>query len=194
MNRTVPTREAWLLGLVDALRPLFAQHKASLPKTVRVTCGWTSKGAKAKRIGECWASETAADGAPHIYISPTQADTLEVAAILVHELIHAQLGAGFGHGKEFGRIARRLGLEGKLTATQAGEELKTFLLGRIAYKNLGEYPHAQVTSGQGPTKTQTTRMIKLECPSDGYLVRTTQKWLEVGIPSCPCGTELEVAA
>lgn len=36
-------------------------------------------------------------------------------------------------------------------------------------------------------------MLKLVCPEDGYTVRTTRKWLEVGQPSCPCGLELEEA-
>jgi len=34
-------------------------------------------------------------------------------------------------------------------------------------------------------------MIKVVCPEDGYIVRTTAKWLEVGMPSCPCGTQME---
>lgn len=190
--RTRPqTREAWLLELVDLLRPLFARHKASIPERVRVSCGWTGKGARAKRVGECWAGKTAADGCPHIYISPVVGDTLTVAAILVHELVHATLGAGQGHGKEFGRVARRLGLEGPLRTTHAGPVLVK-VLDELVQGGLGQYPHAAVTAGEGPQKKQTTRMYKLVCPSDGYLVRTTQKWLEVGAPVCPCGVELEL--
>lgn len=37
---------------------------------------------------------------------------------------------------------------------------------------------------------QSTRMIKLVCPADGYAVRTTRKWIEVGLPRCPCGREM----
>ncbi|MEV5084376.1 hypothetical protein AB0K74_38230 [Streptomyces sp. NPDC056159] len=48
----------------------------------------------------------------------------------------------------------------------------------------------------GPKK-QGTRMIKVACSSDcecgGYVIRTTAKWLEVGMPVCPFGTQMEVA-
>jgi hypothetical protein len=49
----------------------------------------------------------------------------------------------------------------------------------------------------GPKK-QGTRMIKVQCSSEcecgGYVVRTTAKWIEVGMPVCPFGTVMEVAA
>ena len=35
--------------------------------------------------------------------------------------------------------------------------------------------------------------VKIECPEDGYTVRTTSKWLDIGLPTCPCGTEMEVS-
>jgi hypothetical protein len=32
-------------------------------------------------------------------------------------------------------------------------------------------------------------MILVKCPKPecGYQVRTTRKWLDVGVPTCPCG-------
>jgi hypothetical protein len=30
------------------------------------------------------------------------------------------------------------------------------------------------------------RMLKVQCPSCKYVVRTTAKWLRRGRPSCPC--------
>jgi len=41
-------------------------------------------------------------------------------------------------------------------------------------------------------KKQTTRMIKAECPSCGYTARISQKWVDVGLPTCPCGDTLSV--
>ena len=35
--------------------------------------------------------------------------------------------------------------------------------------------------------------MKVTCPNDGYLLRTTAKWLELGVPTCFCGTEMEVS-
>jgi hypothetical protein len=86
--------------------------------------------------------------------------------------------------------ATAIGLVGKMTATTVGEELLPKLTA-IA-ERLGDYPHS-VLKPSGKEKVQTTRMLKLECPEDGYIVRTTAKWLDVGYPSCPCGTEMEEA-
>jgi hypothetical protein len=43
-------------------------------------------------------------------------------------------------------------------------------------------------------RKQSTRMLKLECTNCGYTVRTTQKWIEVGLPTCCCGSDMEVAS
>ena len=94
-SRTLPTREAWLLGLANALRPVYGRHKAALPTRVRISVGWPSKSAttaRTRRIGECWYS--ASDGVPQVFVSPLLADQLQVAAVLMHELVHAALGPG----------------------------------------------------------------------------------------------------
>ena len=45
------------------------------------------------------------------------------------------------------------------------------------------------------TPKQTTRMLKCECPACGYTVRTTRKWLDIAVPTCPvCLFDLEEAA
>jgi len=36
-------------------------------------------------------------------------------------------------------------------------------------KKLSAYPHSKVMPGSGPTKPQTTRVVKLECPGYGYM-------------------------
>lgn len=69
-------------------QPSFARHKAALPKRVRVSIGWPSRKATSRtgrRIGECWAGEAATDGVPQLFISPTLASGVEVAAVVVHE-------------------------------------------------------------------------------------------------------------
>jgi hypothetical protein len=33
-------------------------------------------------------------------------------------------------------------------------------------------------------------MIKLVCPETGYTVRTTKKWLALGVPTSPAGCEM----
>ena len=56
---------------------------------------------------------------------------------------------------------------------------------------LGEYPHAALSPlATSSTPKQGTRMLKLECVTTGYIVRTTAKWLdEYGVPICPCCQE-----
>lgn len=68
-------------------------------------------------------------------------------------------------------------------------------LDKIASR-LGDYPHSKLNPAESPIKKQTTRMLKVECPESGYLVRMTRKWLdEVGAPKCPCHDEtMEEAA
>ena len=52
-------------------------------------------------------------------------DPLEVAATLVHELVHIlAVGVEEGHRGKFTKLAKAIGLEGKMTATHAGETLK----------------------------------------------------------------------
>lgn len=36
----------------------------------------------------------------------------------------------------------------------------------------------------------TTRLRKVTCERCGYTVRMARSWMEVGLPVCPCGTEM----
>lgn len=177
-------REKWLETMTDHLRPDFVAVGRPIPDRVRVSCGYTSKGMRSKRIGECWASVASADETPEVFIVPGIADSLRVGDILVHELIHAT--GIMGHKGDFRRVAVALGLEGKMTATVAGERLRARLAEIVA--EIGDYPHA-ILSGNS-AKKQSTRMLKMECDYCGFIARTTAKWLgEVGPPACACSGE-----
>ena len=187
--KTIQTREAWLLQAIDLSKPLFESFNYKVPK-IHVTCGWpSSRGLSAKKraIGECWAASASKDGISQIFISPylDEVDTEQgVLATLVHEIVHAVVGIKEKHNKVFGKCARAVGLEGKLTSTVAGK----VLLARFEawLTKLGTYPHSKLDSCKSPTKKQTTRLIKAECIVCGYNVRVTRKWLEkVGAPICP---------
>jgi hypothetical protein len=180
-------REEWLGRLVEALRPMFADQGAKLPKKIRVSCGWPGGGSSRKRIGEAWSAECSADDTHETFISPSLDDAVRVADVLVHELVHHAVGTKEGHKRPFARLAKALGLEGKMTATVAGKELKA-KLEAITYK-LGHYPHAALSLSSN-TKKQSTRMLKVECNRKecGCVLRMTKKWLEdVGAPRCGCG-------
>ena len=179
------TREDWLAAAVGLIGGLFKQQ---VPK-VRVSCGWpSSRGVANKKyaIGECWPPKAAQDKVPQIFISPRieNADTTGVLPTLVHELIHAIDENKNGHKGPFRRMAKEVGLVGKMTATEAGPELMQKLAGM--QRSLGEYPHSLLKPGFRLTKKQTTRLIKCECDACGYNVRVTRKWLDLGAPICPC--------
>ena len=180
-------REQWLTTAVERLsRGLFTEHGAEVPENVRVSCSWPSQSIR-KRIGEAWTDRACADGAHETYISPVLDDPVEVLSVLVHELVHHAVGIEAGHKAPFKRLATSVGLEGKMTATHAGETL-TAELGIMA-EELGPYPHGKMDLGQGK-KVQTTRLMKCECLECGYVVRTTAKWLDLyGAPLCPCNED-----
>jgi len=175
-------RESWLTDLVDALRPYFTDKGLTIPEYLRVSCSWPSRAVR-KTWGQCWTTQSVADGVQQICISPLLVDPDTIAAVLVHELLHACLPPGVGHKAPFKRGMLLLGLEGKATATEAGPLLTLHLLGVL--KRLPDYPHAALSLAE--VKKQTTRMIKLECVNCGYVVRTTAKWIDQGLPTCCCG-------
>lgn len=178
------TREQWLGSALVIIRA-FLRDKADVivPDTTRVSCGFPGGGSARKRIGECWPDSASADAATEIFISPVLAETSDVLATLLHEAIHAAVGCIHGHRAPFKRVAVAAGLEGKMTATIAGESLKYTMEQWAA--GLGEYPHAKLSLlGR---KKQTTRLVKCNCEACGYIVRTTVKWIEdKGAVICPC--------
>jgi hypothetical protein len=184
-------REEWLCECIQQLRPDFEQVGNALPQKIRASCSWPSKSGlanKKRRIGEAWSAKNSADQSCEVFISPVLKDPLEVAATLVHELVHCAVGVEEGHKGKFPRLAKALGLEGKMTATAAGETLKTRL--KEVTAAVGPYPHAELTHSNA-TKKQSCRLLKVACTNEGCgcVVRITRKWLdEVGPPTCGCGS------
>ena len=113
---------------IQKLRPDFEQLAHALPEKIRASCSWPSKSGlanKKRRIGEAWSAKNSADQSCEVFISPVLKDPLEVAATLVHELVHCAVGveagtqrqvhqAGQGHrpGRENDGHARGRDLEG----------------------------------------------------------------------------------
>jgi hypothetical protein len=186
------TREAWLLAAIEQLKPLFSEQGAKVP-AVRVSVGWPGgKGKKSTTIGQCWSSLAAKDKVAQVFVSPVLDSVEQILAVLTHELVHAVDDCKSGHKGPFAKLAKGLGLIGKMTETTAGPELVEKL--RTISGELGEYPHARLSAGVGGLgePKQTTRMLKCECSECGYTARTTRKWLdEAGAPLCPkCTVEL----
>jgi hypothetical protein len=217
------TREEWLHLAIDALRPQFEEIGFPLPEKIHVSVGfgYGAKRESATILGQCWPTTLSEDGLNHIFISPEMNDAGRVLDVLIHELVHAADNCKSGHKGDFATHAKKLGLTGKMTATVATPELAVTL--KELAKAIGPYDHAKLYTMGAPIrpkedpkdspeepeepeapaapsgpKKQGTRMIKVQCSSEcecgGYVVRTTAKWIEVGMPVCPFGTVMEVAA
>lgn len=179
-------REEWLNNLADRLLPWFAENGLTPTGPIRVSCGWPFRSPR-KVEGECWSSKCAEDGSRQIHVSPKHADGMRVARILAHEILHACMPDGTGHKGAFKQGCKTLGLDGKPTSAEPGPETQADVLQPIL-DDLGPYPHSALTPGM-EQKKQSTRMLKIECPSCGFIARTTAKWIEeIGLPTCACGT------
>lgn len=143
----------------------------------------------------------------------------QVLLTLLHELIHVADDCQSGHVGTFAEIATRLGFVGRMTTSEASIELAAELM--VISSELGEYPHGRLDvlpvrvqvgvdpegnpimatkSGHSGPATQTTRYLKATCfaldednRACGYSVRITRKWADKGLPTCPCGNEMNWA-
>lgn len=188
MTEKHTARETWLQAAIEEMAPWFKQVSANEVPKIRVSCAWAKRAAKGS-IGWCWHREVSAVGINEIQISPEIDDPEKVLHVLLHEMIHASDNGESKHRGYFRRTAMALGLEGKMTATVPSDELKPKLVD-LAVK-LGPYPHAALNPTARIGK-QGTRMLKVVCPDDGYTLRTTKKWIDLGLPTCPCGNEMEL--
>lgn len=195
MSKNFKTREEWLHAFMAAARPVFKKHGYKIPPNVRLSVGFTSKGARSKRIGECWGSSCSQDGAWEIFITPNLGDAARIADVLTHELVHVVVGLECGHKMPFRRCATKVGLVGKMTATAAGSIWWEWA--QPVLDKLGPLPHAELKREGPNSKKQSTRMIKCTCDDCGFTMRTTHKWLEVAFEGlrCPdlhCGGDVTV--
>lgn len=182
-------REEWLsLASIELSNTVLKNQE--IPK-FRVSCGLPSKGAfslKKQVMGECWGDRSSTDKHYEIFISPVVDDSFLVLGILVHEMVHAIVGVDGGHGPKFKKMAYSIGLEGPPRSTMPGPDL-TVCLQDIA-KKLGKYPHgALLPAPKLKSSKKTTVKLLCEC---GYLLRTSKKWIELGLPTCQCGNEFKV--
>lgn len=182
------TREEWLVSAVKLLGVrLFKPNGYTIPKKVKVSLGWPA-GKRGKVLGQAWSPECSDNKFNEIFISPVLCDISSkrgVLAVLVHELIHVTIGNDKGHKAEFKKAMKNLGLEGKASSTYASAGLADMF--ERFDKELGKFPHAKMSvNSRSPIKKQTTRLIKVECPKCGYIVRVTRTWLDdCGAPICP---------
>jgi hypothetical protein len=203
------TREAWLSAAAEALRPTFMIRAGALIPTVRVGVG--SLGRNVVIAGVCFKPESAEDGVAQVYINPILGDAVEVLACLSHELIHVAIWED-AHGSKFKKIFRAMGHDGSALGIGTTDDYAKEL-SELA-DELGDYPHSKIKTEKvitptgrektrvvGAPKTQTTRMLKIQCPECSMISRTSDLWLRKlqekhgqGFAGpCPlCGTMTEV--
>jgi hypothetical protein len=196
------TGEQWLKNAETALRPTFTRAGLTIPEDIRYAVAFPSAGARSNTIGECWARAASSDDRHTIIIRADQWTGTDAIAVLIHELLHASLPFGSGHGPAFKAKMAPLHLTGQATATVLTQE------GRIFADNIMHFP---ALGGFGPPpwgklrfdtslvtdrpKTQGTRMLKAACPCCGYTIRLSRTWAEKGLPDCPLdGTPLACEA
>lgn len=188
-------REQWLSDMANLMRPMFRAAGMDVPTEVRVSCGWTSKGGKGKaalsRMGECWSPASSSAGFHEIFLSPIWSDSVEVAATLAHELIHASIGVDKKHGRVFGKFARALGFTGPMKSTPMTDPLRDKIVKLVEIN--GAYPHAKMAALTNGKMKQKARMLKVSCLECGYTVRIAEKWINEGMPTCPCGELMAIA-
>lgn len=185
------TREEWLLVAYGKLSPLFESH-GTLPAKVAILTSWAPKRSKREVLGACYPKSWTENEMTYITITPEvgKEDKVQILGILMHEMIHA-LGIK-GHRKDFGKVAKPLGLLAPWTTLQMSEELTSRF--DILAKELPEYPHQKMTP---PPKEKNDNpktnggALKFQSPENPkYTVFIYKKWLEeFGPPICPISHE-----
>lgn len=179
------TREAWLDGIVEAMRAEFAHRGYPLPAKIQTTMGFPSTGWRGKRRGECWNSTAHAKGWVQIFIHPCETDVVEIVNILTHELCHAadeqrakDAGKPYkgGYGRHFKAIGIAMDLEGKPKYMAGGAAWLAWAQPLI--DAAGPMPYDALARHVKKEAKQTTRMLKCECPECGAIWRTSRKVLE----------------
>ena len=189
------TREEWLkeaVLMIDAqvFAPVMDGVIPDLP--YRVSCSFPGGPGKKKGVvGQCWSPSSSGDRTTEIFISPVEDRAVEVLDTLVHENVHRIVGNKHGHKAPFKRLALKVGLEGKMPSTHAGEALREKLT-ELA-EELGTYPHAKVTPGEG-TKKQSTRMLKITCPACDNVARQARtQFATFGLICGACHIDMKIA-
>jgi len=191
--------------IAEAERCLHAAIKHYNLKTKPESIVFTiqTKGRK-NALGWFWASRWKTQAKESVQEINLSAETLRdcnPGEVIIHELAHAEnftLGikdcVNNVHNKKFKAMAEQLGLVVKprdkrygFGFTDLGDGAKAFLASIKFDSQLFKLNRLEPLS----VAKAGTRLLKCQCPECEYTVRITQKWIDVGLPVCPCGTEME---
>jgi hypothetical protein len=195
------TAESWLIAAVDALRPDFELAGKKIPESLHCDWGFDGHGSKKTEVsGQFWEGSASTDEIPKIIIRSVTDDVVTILDALVHQCVHACVGAQEGHGKGFRELALRIGLDPPMRTSKAGKRLRERL--HAVAEGLGPFPNAKLNfdthTAEGMQKVvadkpdkQESRQRKAECLIDacGYIVRASAQTLRRGAPLCPIHTK-----
>ena len=196
---TPENREAWLTEtarmiypVIDAVAQSFAKDYRPVPfEDFAFACSITSGGSTQMRkvAGEIAYAEGTGNGKHEVRVAPSQDDSVQVLGVVIHEMIHA-FAIGDGHRGDFARIARFIGLKGKMTATyvekdaEKGDRLRCVVDSIINI--VGEYPHQKVRAPVPRGKRGIgSRMLKIVCTDCDLVMRASGMQAEK-IDRCDC--------
>ena len=184
-------REQWLnnfysesVNFIDSkvieLKPKYPWFRTASQLKDKIKFSTTAP-TRGKYIGLNFKSSCSESKYSEIFISAKINDSMQVAATLIHEVIHSVDDNKSGHRKPFSSLAKLLLLEGKPTATTHSEEFVKHFTPII--DKLGAYPHSKMTLSIN-IKKQTTRLLKAKCVTCDWSYRITRLQAERGLSSC----------
>jgi hypothetical protein len=177
------TREDWLRRGVKKMEPLLKAQSAELPENWMIGTMEPRKTV----IGRAWPAQ---HDTHQMFVSVGLTDSVQVLGVALHEMIHIAVGCDQGHRGMFAKVARGVGLKGKLTATtvEEGTDLHAALADIV--DELGDFPNKALV----PIKKAAagSKWIRLESTNDSrYTVVISPKSLEAcGAPVDPWGDEM----
>jgi len=190
----VLSREEWLEKAANLINDiLLAKEGVSLPEKWKVSVGFPSR---ATAIGQAWDKAASEDEQTYqMFISPVLGnhDQIQLVQVLLHECIHLAVGNDQKHGGEFKRVARNLGLEGRLTATYVSPDNPLSATLKQIYDLVGEgYPHTSIKKQAKTPKKRDSNFLKFVSENyPSYEVKIKKDLVEdFGIPKDPDGLEM----
>lgn len=188
------TREEWLYKCVDIINDYIFDGEFDIQNIkFQIACGWCKS---QKALGETifpYDGEdiTLDDCFPiTIHISVKEDDECKIIGILTHEMIHAFANIR-NHGKDFKKIAKRIGFQEKITELHINDELsdKIKCVKNIMHDKYGEFPGKAINLHLRKKKEHNKNIFKLYCPQCGFNVKAKKTDVDkFGRPSCACGT------
>lgn len=183
-------REAWINRMAELLRLWFRDHGYTIHGRMVVSMAALHWREKKKDLGIChYDMDRKEKDINYIFVTAFETrsheDPVDVAATLVHEILHAVLPPGTKHGPLFAKGCKALGLAGKVTATVAGPELRAYLTTLVA--SLPPLPKRGVMAPPPPPKPKkdptAPHKFQCTCCKTTILIRYTSL-NKAGTPKC----------